>query len=102
MRGFSARVVWGSLTLLASLEATAQIAEPIVKGDRVIELQTIATGLNQPNYLTHAGDASGREFFIERNGRVRVVDAAVSLSATPFLDISNRIYLGGEGGLLGI
>ncbi len=33
---------------------------------------------------------------------MRVVDAAGSLASTPFLDISNRIYLGGEGGLLGI
>ena len=81
--------------------AQGPIPEPIVKGDAVIELQTIATGLNQPNYLTHAGDGSGRQFLIERNGPVRVVNGGV-LNPTPFLDVSSRVVLQGEAGLLGL
>ncbi|TFW20783.1 glucose dehydrogenase [Massilia arenosa] len=56
------------------------------------------TGLDAPVYLTApAGDE--RQFVVERPGRIRVVQNGAVL-ATPFLDVSSRVYTGGEGGLL--
>lgn len=64
-------------------------------------LQEIASGLENPVYLTHAGDGSGRLFIVEQAGRIRIFrDGA--LHKTPFLDIARVIRSGGERGLLSI
>jgi glucose/arabinose dehydrogenase len=61
----------------------------------------VATGLEEPVFLTHAGDGSGRLFILEQEGRVRVV-ADGALASAPFLDIRDRVRSGGERGLLGL
>ena len=75
-----------------------------------LKLSRIASGLNLPVHLTHAGDDSGRLFVVEQGGRIRIIrkpaspngDAAWSVSDTPFLDISERVSCCGEQGLLDI
>ncbi len=58
-------------------------------------------GLEQPVFVTSAGDGSGRLFVLEQAGRVRVVENG-TVAATPFLDITDRVTAGGERGLLGL
>jgi glucose/arabinose dehydrogenase len=66
-----------------------------------VRVEPLADGLDQPVFVTGAGDGSGRLFVAEQPGRIRVVlDGA--LSPTPFLDITDRVTSGGERGLLGV
>ncbi len=63
---------------------------PIVKGN-----------LENPLFLTHAGDGTARLFVVEQPGRIRILDQGV-LIPSPFLDITDRVLSGGERGLLGL
>lgn len=56
----------------------------------------IASGLQQPVELTHAGDS--RLFIVERTGRIRIWSNGQVL-ATPFLDISSLVSTQPENGL---
>jgi len=58
-------------------------------------------GLNNPLYLTHAGDGSGRIFVVEQGGLVRVIVGGVMQSRS-FLDLRAKTTGGGERGLLGL
>jgi glucose/arabinose dehydrogenase len=66
-----------------------------------IALVPAATGFAAPVHVTHAGDGSGRIFVVEREGRIRIVRNG-AVEPTPFLDISARVSILGEGGLLSI
>jgi glucose/arabinose dehydrogenase len=70
-----------------------------------IELETVASGLVSPVYLTDAGDGSGRLFVVDQIGLVRVISSG-QLAAEPFLDIRSRLVSlsagGDERGLLGL
>ena len=64
-------------------------------------LESFLTGLDQPVFLTHAGDGSGRVFIVEQPGRVRIaVDG--DLQEAPFADIRAKVGCCGERGLLSI
>jgi glucose/arabinose dehydrogenase len=82
-----------------------QAPAEIVDGDIVIELETIATGLASPIYLTNAGDGSGRLFVVDQTGLIRIIDKGTLLE-TPFLDVSDLIVTLNPGfderGLLGL
>ena len=64
-------------------------------------LETIASGLEGPLLVTHAGDGSGRLFVVEQVGRIRIVENG-RLMPDPFLDVSDLTEAGGEQGLLGL
>lgn len=66
-----------------------------------LEFTPVATGLNNPTHMTHAGDGSDRLFVVEQSGVIRIVQNGQTL-ATPFLNISNRVGSGGERGLLSL
>lgn len=67
-----------------------------------LRLTTIYEGLNEPVYLTHADDDSGRVFIVERAGRIKIGRNG-RVFATPFLDITDRVNAEGqEQGLLGL
>jgi glucose/arabinose dehydrogenase len=67
-----------------------------------LKFQELASGLVNPLFITHAGDASGRLFVVERAGRIRIIRNGALLS-TPFLNIESRVKsTGGEQGLLSI
>jgi glucose/arabinose dehydrogenase len=55
-----------------------------------IELQTVASGLTSPTYLTHAGDNSGRLFITDQVGKVWLVKNG-QVVTDAFLDITSRI-----------
>lgn len=64
-----------------------------------VVLQPLVAGLDQPVALTHAGDV--RLFITQQTGTV-VIDDALGLRATPFLDIRSIVLSGGERGLLSV
>ncbi len=68
-----------------------------------IGLRLIASYLDEPTYITHAGDGSGRLFILERRGKIRVIEND-QMPAEPFLDITDQVYSDGyiEQGLLGL
>ncbi len=66
-----------------------------------VSLQPIASGLESPVLVTHAGDGSGRLFIVEQRGRIRVLRDG-QLLPQAFLDITGKVESGGEKGLLGL
>ena len=68
-----------------------------------IGLRLVASYLDQPTYVTHAGDGSGRLFVLERRGKIRLIENG-RLQAEPFLDLSNIVNSDNniEQGLLGL
>lgn len=69
--------------------------------------ETVVNGLDNPIYVTHAGDGSGRLFAVEQPGYILVIENG-EFSTTPFLDMSEllpRIVIQArytEQGLLGL
>jgi glucose/arabinose dehydrogenase len=62
----------------------------------------VASGLTQPVFITHAGDGSGRQFILERAGRIRIIKNGALLT-TSFLDIHTMVNSSGsEQGLLAL
>ena len=62
----------------------------------------VTSGLENPLFLTHAGDGSGRLYVVEQPGRIRLVEQG-ALSPVPFLDIVDRVLMDdAERGLLGL
>ncbi len=62
-----------------------------------------AEQLELPTDITHAKDASGRLFVIEKKGFIRLIDSAGRLQAEPFLNIRERVGASAsEQGLLGL
>src|SRR5215213_4413200 len=68
--------------------------------DFKLRLQEVASGLNNPVYVTSPPDDS-RLFVVEQGGRIRIIENG-QLVSTPFLDISSRVTSGGERGLLSV
>ncbi|MGV6815039.1 MAG: PQQ-dependent sugar dehydrogenase [Phycisphaerales bacterium] len=60
--------------------------------------QQVASGIDRPVYVTHAGDGSGRLFVLEQEGAIRIIDANGNLLPTPFLDIDGTVQGGDSGG----
>lgn len=67
-----------------------------------ISLELVTEGLGLPTGIMSAGDGSGRLFVLEQAGAIRVVEADGSLRVEPFLDLSDRVVVGEEQGLLGL
>jgi glucose/arabinose dehydrogenase len=72
---------------------SAQAAQPQLK------LQTVASGLDMPLGIVHAGDS--RLFFVLQRGLIVIYDGTRVL-ATPFLDVRLLVSCCGERGLLGL
>src|SRR5688572_7952100 len=96
MRRFT---IIAALALVGCTSTDSTDPEPI-PSEFKLSLQSIASGLNNPVYLTSpAGDA--RLFVVEQPGRIRIISGGQVL-ATPFLDITSRVLSGGERGLLSV
>lgn len=88
----------------ASCNSSSKDTPPSIGGTPAaptIRLESVATGLDQPIGLFHAGDGSGRLFVIEQEGTIRILQNG-AVGETPFLDIRDRVTAGGEKGLLGL
>ncbi len=80
----------------AASEASAQLPDVEITVDKVI-----ASGLDHPVQVTHAGDGSGRLFVLEQSGAIRIIKDG-TLLPMPFLDLTDRTSRNGEQGLLGV
>jgi len=92
------------LIQVCSLQVDAGGAEPTKSTEerRIVTVAPVITeGLENPLFLTHAGDGSARLFVVEQPGRIRVLEGHTLLPA-PFLDITKQVLSGGERGLLGL
>jgi glucose/arabinose dehydrogenase len=88
----------------AGTAAPTASREPVDRPDLTavaIALEPVADGLDQPVFVTGAGDGSGRLYVAVQPGRILVVEPG-STSTVPFLDIADRVTAGGERGLLGV
>jgi glucose/arabinose dehydrogenase len=91
-----------SPTSEASASPQLGSGSPLANGPDKLAVELVVKGLDLPDGVTNAGDGSGRLFVSEQAGKVRVVSAGGVLSPTPFVDLTSRIKLGGERGLLGL
>lgn len=81
---------------------TAGSAATSVPANASISLKLISDAVEQPVYVTHAGDKSGRLFVVEKRGRI-VVLRPDNPAPVLFLDISDRVGSdGSEQGLLSV
>jgi glucose/arabinose dehydrogenase len=115
----TARAVSAAMSLVALAtvaSANTPLADPIPakiqQSNIAVKLQLVASGLAAPNFLTGAGDGTGRRFIVDQNGKIRLVMGDGTLQATPFMDVATGGLLGsdvfapggsaGEKGLLGL
>ena len=82
------------LTVLAAL-CFGEAAVPPIK------LVPVLTGLTSPVYVTSARDGTDRLFVVEQAGVIKVVGPGETTPRT-FLDITAKVLLGEERGLLGL
>jgi hypothetical protein len=66
-----------------------------------LALEELAVGVPQVVAISHAGDGSGRLFFVQQTGRILVFRNG-SVLPTPFLDVRALVLAAGEQGLLGL
>lgn len=83
MRRLLALAATGVMLLAAATPASAALPVTLVEG-----------GFSQPLFVTHAGDS--RLFVVEKGGLIKIVGGGT------FLDISTKIAVTGERGLLGV
>jgi glucose/arabinose dehydrogenase len=89
------------ITIAAAPPVVPPPPPPPPPGPVTLGLQTVATGLNFPLYLT-SPPGDGRLFIVQKGGVIRVVKAGALLQE-PFLDLTNKVMSdGGELGLLGL
>ena len=69
-----------------------------------LEQMFIGTGIERPTLLTHAGDGSGRIFVMSQLGKVVVFhpEGAIAVNPTIFLDLSDRVVVRSEQGMIGL
>ncbi|RMF85927.1 MAG: hypothetical protein D6744_00520 [Planctomycetota bacterium] len=88
----------GAICICALWASTASAQTPL-------RLETVATGLERPIYVTHAPGDFTRLFVIEKRGFIRVIENGVLLP-TPFIDLDALVGGGtsdsSEQGLLGL
>jgi glucose/arabinose dehydrogenase len=97
------RLCTGMRRTLSALFLICLVAAPaaIARAQDRLRLEPVAEGLEQPVFVTHAGDGSERLFVVEQAGRILILDGG-ELLEEPFLDITEDVGAGGERGLLGL
>jgi glucose/arabinose dehydrogenase len=89
-----ARHAWLGTVLFLGVMLTTLPASGVV-------LAQVASGIGSPTDIQNARDGSGRLFFVQQTGQIKVWKNGVVLP-TAFLNISSLIVAGGEQGLLGL
>ena len=68
-----------------------------------LTVERVATGISQPIYVTAPPNDTSRLFIVRQSGQILILNlATLTVSPTPFLDISGRLVASGEQGLLGL
>ena len=68
---------------------------------QTLTVQTVATGLTKPVFLTHAPGDPTRLFVVEQRGIIKVIKNG-TVQATPFLNIDSQVPEQTYSGMLGI
>lgn len=93
------------LAVVNVVQAQGNLPQP--PDPKLYQWVKVVGGLDNPVYITHAGDGSGRLFVLEQGGLISIVKNG-TLNPKPFLDVSELIpddvIRGGytERGLLGL
>jgi hypothetical protein len=66
-----------------------------------VSLELVVSGLYVPLFLTAPPGDTDRLFVVEQRGLIWIIRDG-SVQGTPFLDIEDRVFFGGERGLLGL
>ena len=85
--------------LLAACVMMAWSQAPRASESQYVTLEAVATGLERPVSLAHAGDGSGRLFIVQQGGEILIHDGSRVLPR-PFLDLSDLVSCCSERGLL--
>lgn len=89
------------LILLSGCGGSSSGPTPPAVSDSTVKLSTVVTGLNAPLDLQEPDDGTSRLFVVEQAGTVRIVQNG-ALLPHPFLDISTKVHMEDESGLLGL
>ncbi len=94
-------LLMGAWAALGALDAQPTLAAPRQQQAITLQLTPFTTEvLTQPVKITNAGDE--RLFVVQQTGEIMIVQPDGSVLPTPFLDLSDRVLLGSERGLLGL
>lgn len=94
------RSVASSLIPLFLATSAGTVSAQAVRG---LDAIRVATGFNQPVFMTAPRRDRTRLFVVEQTGKIRIIDlTSGTIKATPFLDLSGQISNTGEEGLLGL
>ncbi|HUR81277.1 MAG TPA: PQQ-dependent sugar dehydrogenase [Thermoanaerobaculia bacterium] len=85
--------------MIRSLALSFVLAFPLFAAEPIIVFEPVATDLDNPVSITHAGDS--RLFITEQDGLVRIYDGTRMLPEA-FLDLRSLVSTGGERGLLSV
>ncbi len=67
-----------------------------------LSVEPFASGFSNLTFVTNAGDGSGSLYAIEQVGRIRLATPGSTQGGQAFLDLTDRVSVGGERGLLGL
>lgn len=80
----------GATLLFGAFAALAAVPSVALAVDPPIQLQSVATGLTQPVFVTHAPGDPTRLFIVEQRGKIKVMVNGV-MQATPFIDVGAQL-----------
>jgi glucose/arabinose dehydrogenase len=89
-----------ALLILACSDSNTPAPPPPDDANLRLALQTVATALQRPVYLTAPAN-DDRLFIVEQPGRIRIVRNGQPITQ-PFLDIVSKVSSSGEQGLLSV
>jgi glucose/arabinose dehydrogenase len=89
----------GALVVAWVVAACGKDVGPVVPP--ALALDTLATGMSNPLYVTAPPGDRTRLFVVERTGTIRIIKNGV-VQTTPFLDITAEVSTGAEQGILGM
>ena len=85
-----------------AVEEPATLTVAVSLDQLELDLQPVVQQLQDPLFVTHVADGSGRIFIVEKLGLIRILRGG-QLLGTPFLDIRDRVRsTSSEQGLLGL
>jgi len=98
---FTLLLISAATQVLAASQQKTAVAAPAAPLDLSLELVT--GGLSLPTSITHTPlPADGRLFVTQQGGQILIIDPSGVLLPDNFLNISSKVRLYGESGLLGL
>lgn len=94
-------IFWAALVISGLLGCGSGSMSNTPPSTVAINTQVVVTGLVSPVGLEHSPDGSGRLFVVEQGGTIRIIQNG-SLLPQPFLDITSKVHMQDEMGLLGV